>query len=207
MIIYVYTNMVNGKQYVGQTQRKDDDRIGEHKRHHNTLVDKAMDRYGVDNFKYEVVDNAETTDELNQLEKMWIRRLNTKVPNGYNQTDGGTATRGYKHTKEAKMKMSVTKHKIATTSGYKNPFLGKHHTEATRAKMKAAWENEDRKKWLAEMTKTHHHNRKVLNETTGEVFNSIKEAAEWADIPATHITRVARGKRKHAGGYAWKYID
>jgi hypothetical protein len=47
----------------------------------------------------------------------------------------------------------------------------------------------------------------VINVTTGEYFESVKEAAKKYSIPETHISRVCRGKRNHTGGCAWRYAD
>ena len=38
------------------------------------------------------------------------------------------------------------------------------------------------------------------------VFDSIAQAAEAVGIPATNISRVCKGKRKHAAGYVWIYV-
>ena len=47
-----------------------------------------------------------------------------------------------------------------------------------------------------------HHTVKVLNVETGEVFNSVKAAAEKYGLKDTHITRVCKGKRKRTGGFS-----
>lgn len=205
MIIYLYTNTINGKRYVGQTQREDKERISEHLRKNKTVFDKAVSKYGMDAFKYEVIDTAETTKELNEKERYWIKKLKTKHPNGYNLTDGGNTTRGYHHTKEAREKMSRTKKKMNYNVGSKNNFYGKHHTAETRQKMKAAWTDERKAKQIPNLVK-HHYKRPVINVTTGKKFNSIKEAGEYYGIAPTHITRVLKGKRKTTGGYKWEYI-
>lgn len=41
--------------------------------------------------------------------------------------------------------------------------------------------------------------------TTGEVFNSISEAAKQKGICAPGITSACKGKYKHAGGLVWEY--
>ena len=52
-------------------------------------VDRAIKKYGLENFKAEVIEECKTTDELLEREKYWIAKLNSKYPNGYNLTDGG----------------------------------------------------------------------------------------------------------------------
>lgn len=45
--------------------------------------------------------------------------------------------------------------------------------------------------------------KKVRCIETGRIFNSAKEASEWAGV---RICRAASGSRKSAGGYTWEYI-
>lgn len=206
MIIYLYTNRINGKQYVGQTQRENDDRFFEHVRHHATAFDKAIDEYGIEAFDYRIIDHADSTEELNKKEQYWIKRLNTKIQNGYNLTDGGATTRGFHHSVESKKKMSATKRAEQYNVGKNNNFYGKHHTQETREKMKLAWTEERKKKQIPKLH-AKHFKRAVINETTGKKFSSIKEAGAYYSILPTHITASLNGRQKTAGGFVWKYDD
>lgn len=99
------------------------------------------------------------------------------------------------------------KKKEKDISGVNNPFYGKKHSIETRKKMSEAWEAREMSEEWKQKLKDNHPKRKVLNVTTGETFNSIKEASEFYNLKATHISRVCRGKRKTTGGFEWKYID
>lgn len=209
MIIYCITNKVNGKQYVGQTVRSLEERYSEHCRKLNTVVGKAIKKYGKENFDIEILDSSLIIDDLNDKETYWIKEKNTIIPNGYNLCYGGNSTLGYKHKTTSKLKMSATKKRLGNMVGEKNHFYGKKHTDETRAVMSAAWTDE-RKKKLAEDSKIRHAINqavKVKNVTTGEVFDSIKEAAEMFGLKSTNITSVCRGRRKSAGGFEWEYIN
>lgn len=50
------------------------------------------------------------------------------------------------------------------------------------------------------------HRKKVRNVDTGEVFNSIGDAAKTIATGKCHIGGVCDGKHKTAGGYRWEYI-
>ena len=50
MVIYVFKNKVNGKMYVGQTQRTFAIRTKQHLSRQDTYFDKALAKYGLDNF-------------------------------------------------------------------------------------------------------------------------------------------------------------
>jgi len=88
--IYKITNLINNKVYVGQTKNIKD-RWREHKKNArnkiikgNMAITKAMIKYGLDNFTFEVIDQAYSVDELNQLEEHYINNLNSLSPQGYN---------------------------------------------------------------------------------------------------------------------------
>lgn len=204
MIIYTFKNKLNDKVYVGQTCRTFKERMGEHLRHKNTVLGKALAKYGIDNFEYKIIDEAKTIEELNEKEIFWIEKLNSITPYGYNLCKGGNNTLGYNHTEESKEKMRLSKKD--TFKGKDNPFFGKKHTHETRKKMRNAW-TEERKEQLRLSVKTRKQRTvKVRNVDTGEVFESVKKAAEKYNLKDTHISRVCRGKRKTTGGFKWEYV-
>jgi group I intron endonuclease len=87
-IIYLTTNLVNKKQYVGKQHLEDnkkDTYIGS-----GYLLHKAVTKYGKENFKKEILEFCETDEILNIQEIFWIKEKNTLQPNGYNLTEGGT---------------------------------------------------------------------------------------------------------------------
>ena len=98
--IYKITNQVNMKMYFGKTEDNDPtDRWKEHIRDsHKRRCEKrplydAFNKYGVENFKFEVVDQTDDPDDLCELEKFYINKYRTYVGfkdcNGYNATLGG----------------------------------------------------------------------------------------------------------------------
>lgn len=93
MFIYLITNIINQKKYVGiTTQNNPKRRWIEHKS--KCLKNKelkiplynAMRKYGIDNFKFEVIEQINTTDIefLLTKETEKILQLNSLTPNGYN---------------------------------------------------------------------------------------------------------------------------
>lgn len=102
--IYKLTNGINGLGYVGATKNFKR-RMGEH--HWSkckALVDKAIHKYGWENFTAEVIEvcDAEIAEER---ERYWIKELNTLEPNGYNCTTGGN--KGTKFTSNLSMRLSA----------------------------------------------------------------------------------------------------
>jgi len=84
MIIYKTTNLVNDKIYIGQSTINDSNYFGS-----GVYLNKAIKKYGKENFVKEVVAYCDTTDKLNFLEIFYIKFFNSKTPNGYNLTNGG----------------------------------------------------------------------------------------------------------------------
>ena len=97
LVIYKITNKINGHIYIGQTN--DFDRRV--KNHINTALRKwkgyerplyqAMIKYGVENFTFEIIDTADSYDELNQKEIYYIDYYQSSVDygKGYNLDLGG----------------------------------------------------------------------------------------------------------------------
>lgn len=51
-------------------------------------------------------------------------------------------------------------------------------------------------------------NKKVICLETGQVFDCILQAKEWLGLKShAPIGLCCQGKRKHAGGYSWKYYE
>lgn len=96
--IYKITNQINGKIYVGQTYRTPEERWRDHEREawrYATPMARAIQKYGWNNFKPEIIDTAITQKEANEKERYWIEYYKTcigvygKNANGYNLTPGG----------------------------------------------------------------------------------------------------------------------
>lgn len=86
--IYLITNKINGKQYVGQTARDMWTRFEEHcKPSNTTYLGKAIQKYGYLNFTLEEIERV-PLEKLDEREIYWIQYYNT-YKNGYNQTLGG----------------------------------------------------------------------------------------------------------------------
>lgn len=61
----------------------------EKNKHYFYIFKEAIRKYGIDNFKWEILANCNSIEECYSLEKYFISKLNTISPNGYNLTIGG----------------------------------------------------------------------------------------------------------------------
>jgi group I intron endonuclease len=111
MTIYKITNLKNGKIYIGKTAREFLVRMDEHKRGMKKTkypLYCAMRKYGWENFMFEILEETDNEETLNQLEVKYVAQFNSLITQyGYNLTLGGEGCLGYKHTEEALKKMRV----------------------------------------------------------------------------------------------------
>lgn len=90
MLIYKATNIITGRSYVGQTRMTLKERIRSHnKSKDGVYFHSAIQKYGKQNFQWEILETCESLNEANFLEKYYIKQQETLAPNGYNLHTGG----------------------------------------------------------------------------------------------------------------------
>ena len=197
MIIYMVKNKINNKVYFGQTTNKSGFK-GRYANNYpkncsNEHIKSSIEKYGWDNFEVvEEFDRAETLEELNELEEMYIKMWNTYDRNyGYNKKYGGNNHHGQEVTEEQKRKISeamkgrefTEEHKQHLSEALKgkpksdkqkkehsermkgenNPMYGKHPIGS----MKGKHHSEETKKKISEGNK----NKTISEETRNKIKN------------------------------------
>ena len=198
MVVYLLTDTTNGKQYVGQTQRKLRERILEHMKA-DLYVDRKLRAHGWGNVTIKILDECTTIDELNECEIRQIAKFNTKYPNGYNMADGGEGKPGHKCSEETKALLSklktglkhspesIAKMSAATTEQMKDPAVREHLAEINRGK-KAS--EETRKK----MSKT-----RQGRKHTEESKQKISEKNKGKGLSEEARQKLSESRRKNPG--------
>lgn len=88
MYIYLITNLINNKKYVGQTTNFER-RMIQHKTSKEQLIDRKIQEYGISNFSFQIIAESSNQETINVLEQKYIQEYNSLIPNGYNIHKGG----------------------------------------------------------------------------------------------------------------------
>ena len=156
MIIYLITNRVNGKRYVGQTVNTLKHRWNLHVGHSRNpkrsgVLCSAIRKYGPENFEMKVLAKCDSMEEMNHRETYYINKIfKTLSPNGYNLDSGGKNKIMHPDTK---IKLSAAKkgkkigpfseeHKRRISEANKGKNLGGTLSEETCRKISEAHKGE-----------------------------------------------------------------
>ena len=127
--VYVTTNLINGKQYVGDHSTNDMNNY--HSRTYlgsgKPYLKNAIEKYRKENFEREILENFKTKEEAFNGQEKWINKYNTLVPNGYNiSPKGGHGVNGC-FSEETKEKIRMAHlGKKKTKCGYKKKLSDEH---------------------------------------------------------------------------------
>ena len=128
--IYCIENLINGKKYIGQAVSLKNRMFEYHKNSH--VLNKAIKKYGNENFKRYVVEYCEGKERLSLLETYFIVYFHSHVSEGgYNISWGGISPMiGRNHSKETIEQIRKN------TSGEKNHNFGKPKSKETKEKLR-----------------------------------------------------------------------
>lgn len=137
MIIYKITNLINNKAYIGQSKRPFSRRYNQkwwESHDLSPILKKSTIKNGHANFRVEILFEQKTFNKclLDELEKHYIKLLNTLNPHGYNLTTGGSAPT---HTKEIQQKIAKTRRELFKSGKIKIWNKGVCHSEDTKNKI------------------------------------------------------------------------
>ena len=214
--VYRHTSP-NGKMYVGVTRGTTKQRwkSGSGYKRQPRFYN-AIQKYGWDNFKHEVLMEGLTRQQASLAERLFIGywRL-TERECGYNLSAGGVDF--WEHSEETKRKLSEL-HKgknnpMYGRTGALAPMYGKHHTEESKELNRLAHigfrHTKEAKRRMSEKRRNENSTNKkpVYCVELDRVFWGAKQAWLELGVNRSCICEACKGKRKTAGGYHWKYYD
>lgn len=190
-IIYMTTNLVNGKKYIGQHKctNETDSYLGSGK-----IFLEAIKKYGRENFKRETLCICESEEELDSKEVEYIAKYEASHDNSfYNINEGGSANRmcgennpmygrkgplapgyGRKYTEE---EIEMMRQRML---GEKNPMYGKPMSEEAKQKLSQSISGE--KHW--------HYGKHWTDEVKDKISRSHLGKPTWSKgIPMSEETK------------------
>ena len=188
-----------------------------HNNEDNPLLRKATKKYGYENFKVEIIKYCKE-EELDLYEQYYIDYYKShKRENGYNIELGGST---HKHLSKEQIE-KMKRNKKGKLIGKDNPFYGKHHTKETKerlSKIKKGNKNcvgrilsDETKQKIGNANKWHRIKSINCYDLSGKFINtylSVGEATRQLKVKSSSlIAQCARGERKTAYGYKWKYAN
>ena len=217
--IYLTTNLINNKKYIGQhTGELNDSYLGS-----GVHFLRAVKKYGKENFKKEILEICKTQEELDLAEKKWIKKYNAILDeNFYNIAEGGLGGNpcaGLTEEQELKRRRKISE----AMKGEKNPFYqkgfhkenhpmwNKHHSEESKKKMRQAkigkkLSEEHKQKISQNSTKKKQISMYDKNEIFIQNFESLRAVNIFLGLSpkSTYRLRQAINKQKLYHNYYFK---
>ena len=225
--VYVHTNKVNGKRYVGITCQRPEDRWKNGSPYRRCpYFYKAIRKYGWNGFMHDVLFNGLTRDDAVEWERLLIKEWKCAEHDyGYNIALGGEGQEMYSLSMRKKMSESALKRNQDPTK-FANICEGNRKRWADAAEhdkiskgLKSYYAknpdrheriSEERKHYFAEHPEKKKTRAVVQLSKAGEVikvWSNMTEAAQQFGTNSQNISAVCNGRRRTAGGYIWRYSD
>ena len=207
--IYQIVNDINGKIYVGKTERSIEERFREHckdytrRDYEKRPLYRAMKKYGTEHFHIELL---EETDNPEEREIYWIEQKRS-FKDGYNATLGGDGKRyidydlviatylELQNQNEVARRMGISLDTIRTILKSNNIEIIKNSEVSARVTGKIINQYSLDGEYIQSFPSA-----KAAAESLGKISSTSKGAS-------SHISDVCRGKRKTAYGYKWKFLQ
>ena len=224
--LYKIVNKTTGKYYIGSTLDSFRKRFSKHKRrlrknvHENGYLQKAWNKYGESDFKFEIEKIIENKKEVRDLEKVELLKFAEDRSKCYNLTlnvGGGNTlddlNTKQKHSDNLKKSYTTELRQIRREQGLKRRDVIKSIFE--NSKKTDMWKENHTKgmlklskrpEWLKVVRERSEKMRKKVKTDRGEIFNSITEAAKVLGAARSSIRQCLKGKQKTCLGRNWSYL-
>lgn len=202
--IYKITNLINKKIYIGsainfKSRKQNHFNKLKNNNHDNIYLQRAYNKYGKDNFKFEIIEFVELKENLIKREQFWIDYYS--INNLYNICPTAGNSLGRKLSNETKNKIGK---KSKNRKFSKECLLNKSINPKNRAKLgliKNLFTSENIS------GKNNYASRRVICIETKEIFDTLKDAGIKYNRTSQAIGKNCLGKTSHCAGLHWKYLD
>ena len=193
--IYLWTNLVNGKKYVGQTTCFHRRMKTYRYTYPNAYMEHAVKKHGIDNFDITILERDVPLDKLDEREQYWLDYYQSyDMDKGYNICRVASTTKGITHTEE----------------------WCQEHSDYMKEKWKDA---EYRKFWHDKMSGENNyfygkrfsgdkngHAKAVRCVELNKIYTTVQEASKCSGTSRQNISHALNGRQETAGGYHWEYV-
>lgn len=226
MVIYITTNIKNGKKYLGKDTKNDPNYLGS-----GVILKLAIKKYGKENFKKEIIEVCQDQNELKLREKYWLDFYdagnNRMFYNWHNHSTG--SPKGKKHpnykkplSNYARRKLSEfhrgkvlseeTKRKMSESqTGEKNHMFGKTHSNEARLKLRNAnigtnnpmfgkSHSQEIRSKMGRTDESHSQFKGFLICTEGQYRGEVKTIKEWSVLLGRQVGHFSQ----HLNGKCYK---
>lgn len=213
--IYKIENLINGKVYIGKSiniqkrfKSHINDSFNENKSSYNHLIHKAIRKYGVENFSFDIIEQCDE-NELNTKEMHWISVYDCCIldgkDKGYNMTRGGDGSSSVDIGKIYELwDKGLSIIEISEVLHYDR------HTVSIRVKEYSNYTLEDNKIRKSNLIAKFHQKQVYQYSLEGEFidkYDSIEHASKQTRVGYRAICSNVQGKTQSAGGFQWSYQD
>jgi len=223
--VYCHTNKINNKKYIGITSMDFSLRWGKNGYGYRTQnFYRAIKKYGWNNFTHEILFEGLSEKKAKTKEIELICKYNTKIPNGYNITEGGDGSVGYKATLKTRKKLSESH--IGQRPWNKGIKAYPETIKKLKQAHKLLWKNEEHQEKMSKahigfthteetkykISKNSARKRKVIQIETskGEIvreWDTIKEATDEGFDSSSAISNCCAERTLTYKSYIWMYLE
>jgi group I intron endonuclease len=173
-MIYMATNKITGKSYIGKTTQQLAKRVASHYSNAGRLnhhFPNALKKYRKQDWKWSVLARYIPIHELGEIEKLWIAAIDAYF-GGYNSSLGGDGDPGH-------VKSEATRKKL------REAMLGRTFSEETKQKMSEAKKGKPlSKEHAAKISRAHRENKYALGfHHTSETRQRMSETRKGSNNP------------------------
>ena len=176
--IYMHRNKINNKVYIGQTCQAPEKRWGKNGIGYNKSPKfwHAIQKYGWDNFEHIILFQNLTAEQADEIEQKLIVLYNANGENGYNIQSGGRCLTNAEKAQQNLHDGLVKRWTLERKKEYSNKM---------KQYYKSLSDEERNELYNNRRGASHHASKKVVCKETGDVFDSLSQAAVWAGLKET----------------------
>ena len=195
--VYKITNKLNGDCYIGSSKDigkrwKNHIYLHESKgKHYEYSLYRAMRKYGIENFEFEVLELCEDSEKI-MLEQKYYKKLNPR----YNSIEPNTNPMENPNV--------LKNHKTVCKEVWKNK--SEQSKQKALDNLKKGWGNES---FINNQIPAKKVKSISVTDGTEMFFDSLSEAGRYLDIPTSSISQILNPNhiRKQSKGYKFEFVN